>query len=59
VLRLLDCRDEGVGGRRVAVAAAAATATAVAAAAEGAVKGRRQTGGRHPVLIPTATHPDP
>jgi len=43
----------------VAVAAAAATATAVAAAAEGAVKGRRQTGGRHPVLIPTATHPDP
>jgi hypothetical protein len=56
VPRLLDYRDEGVGGRRVA---AAATATVVAAAAEGAVKGRRQTGGRHPVLIPTATHPDP
>lgn len=54
--RLVDCGDEGVGGwwrwrrrwRRWRVTA------------EGcAVKGRRQTGGRHPVLIPTPTHPGP
>lgn len=48
--RLVDCGDEGAGGwwwrrrRRITT--------------EGcAVKGKRQTGGRHPVLIPIPTHP--